>query len=206
MTRRLFLERGPGTKTWRKIERPGLELPRLWSYYFEHSRLWTLHKTASMLEQSVTRVSPLNSEAGDQMSSRLGIYKQLPVCTSKQKWQQKQGKEPGFVSCQQWWQEQSRQEPRRANLCLSKRSTGHICPILGAKEILPMRRKAPWGSERSAHHPRIGNAKGPNRSMASNTPWKKVVHGCWDSPKAGHVWEKKPDNWPKVTKDWKEMI
>lgn len=26
-----------------------------------------------------------------------------------------------------------------------------------------------------------------------------------DSPRAGHAWEKKPDNWSKVTKDWKEL-
>ena len=34
---------------------------------------------------------------------------------------------------------------------------------------------------------------------------KELCMDVGDRPRAGHVWEKKPDNWPKVTKDWKEL-
>ena len=69
---------------------------------------------------------------------------------------------------------------RRAKPCLSKRSRGHIFPNLGTKETPHIHRKAPWGSKRSSHHPRVGDAKSPHRPLGWNPSWKKVVYVCWE--------------------------
>lgn len=56
---------------------------------------------------------------------------------------------------------------------------------------------APWGSKRRVHHPKIGDAKVPHRPLGWNLSWQF----CWRGPRAGHVWKKKQDNWPKLNKD-----
>ena len=65
--------------------------------------------------------------------------------------------------------------------------------------------EASWGSERRGHHPIISDAKAPHRPVGWNLSVKKVVHTCWGGPRAGQVWKKKQDNWPKVNKDPEEL-
>ena len=85
-----------------------------------------------------------------------------------------------------------------------KRSIGHTFPILGARETLHMRRKAPWGSKRRGHHPIICDGR-PTDLWAIIHLGKKLRTHVGEDPRAGQVWKKKPDNGPKVNKDLEEL-
>ena len=44
-----------------------------------------------------------------------------------------------------------------------------------------------------------------HRPLGWNASWKKVAQTCGEGPRAGQVWKKKPDKWPKVNKDPEEL-
>ena len=106
------------------------------------------------------------------------------------------GKSLDFVSCGHL-KITGMVETEGAKPCLSIRLKHCYFPPLGQGCILG----APWGSKRRGHHPIIGDAKAPHRPLGWNSSWKEIVHACWRGPKAGHVWKKKQDNWPKLNKD-----
>ena len=68
-----------------------------------------------------------------------------------------------------------------------------------------MCRKAPWGSKRRGHHPRIGDAKALHRTGLFPHLGKKLHMHVGEGPRAGQRWKKKLDSWPRVSKDPEEM-
>ena len=67
-----------------------------------------------------------------------------------------------------------------------------------------MHRKPPWGSKRRGRHPIIGDAKAPIGFRAGIHLGKKLRTHIGEGPRAGQMWKKKPDNWPKINKEPEE--
>lgn len=66
--------------------------------------------------------------------------------------------------------------------------------------------KGPLGDQKGVHTtPEQVMPRHPTGLWPQIHLGKKLCMDVGDSPREGHVWEKKPDNWPKVTKDWKEL-
>ena len=90
--------------------------------------------------------------------------------------------------------------------CLSKGSRGHIFPILKTREMFHVHRKASAGPKRRECHPITGNAKAPS-GLWPGIPLGRELYICvGEDCRAGQVWKKKPDNWPKVSKDVEELL
>ena len=100
-----------------------------------------------------------------------------------------------------------RQGQKGTKPCLSKRSKSHIFLIHGTRETLHMCRKAPWGSKRRGCHPIIGDAKPapPIGLWAGIHLEKKLRRYIREGARAGQVWEKKPNIWPKANIDLEEL-
>ena len=70
-----------------------------------------------------------------------------------------------------------------------------------------MPRKAPWRSKRRGCHPVIGEAKDPLTRLWTRIHLGEKLHVCFgEDPRAGQVWKKKPDNWPKVNKSGRSAL
>ena len=71
--------------------------------------------------------------------------------------------------------------------CLSKGSRGHIFPILKAREMFHVHRKASAGPQRRECHPIIGNAKAPS-GLWAGIPLGRELYICvGEDCRAGQV-------------------
>ena len=68
-----------------------------------------------------------------------------------------------------------------------------------------MCRKAPWGSKRMQHHPRISDCKAPHSLWAGIHLEKESCRRVAEDSRADQVWKKKPDNQLKLHKDLEDL-